>query len=543
MHRCFLGLMVMLMGINMSLITSCSNSSSKKDVNYVTTRSEQQSGIVHETTKDITENRGSGDATAVIEQGSSNQGNGTGTSSNSGVVDSASENMALLTSCVTSAESAEEGLIPLLEANCARCHTVGPGSAYWVPDNHQATCGRLLGGLGENDRYNVVENVGRVFLTLPDQSRLVSKLQAEHNCWSGSCEEDAAAMQAAISKWSKDTQDLRTRIAAEAGGVNAPEVALTGLSEAPSEGVRVNFVKLEAEDPNAIKVGEWAEGNLEDGGKTMYQMDANNCGNQNERSWERNSALASINFPLTVEQSGDYFLYVSLATDAGNQNSFFYAVDNVPFYNDPDNPAVNDPAHDHEVSGNVEVPILARASIENDQNNLLTPLTGLVAGQTVNVTMTCREIDARLDFVMLCQNEDPANCIIPEEETEYYLDVEAKDRVTGEEFCGMPAKLRFRFFVAQDGNYVLRKPQLLDPSSTPENAMPLSTGAKITNLRVGVYDGTNVIYDTTRSGFNKEYISPTGSVEPFAENAIIVDAINKVGLDKISLKFECEQMP
>ena len=526
------------MSINMSLITSCSNSSSRKDRSYVTKGSEQQSGIVHETTKRTTENRGSGDATGVIGQdGNTQTSGGTTSQPGGGAVDTASENLALLASCVNSAES-PEGLLPLLEANCARCHTVGPGSAYWVAGNAEATCGRLLGGLGENDRYNVVDNVGRVFLTLPDQSRLVSKLQAEHNCWSGECEDDAAQVEAAIVKWANDTKELRSRIAAEVGGVSSPEVSLLGLAEAPSEGVRVNFVKMEAEDPAAVKVGEWAEGNLEDGGKTMYQMDANNCGNNNERSWERNSALATINFPLTVEQSGDYYLYVSLATDANNQNSFFYAVDNVPFYNDPNNPAVNDPAHSHEVSGNVEVPILARASIENNENNLLAPLTGLVAGQTVNVTMTCREIDARLDFVMLCQNEDPANCVIPEEATEYYT-----PNIDVSEFCGMPAALRFRFFAADDGNYVLRKPQLIDPNSTAENTMPLNANMKITDLRVGVYDGSNVIYDTTRSGFNKEYTVTAGSAEPFAENAIIVDAINKIGLDKIAVKLECEQMP
>ncbi|NRA44590.1 MAG: hypothetical protein HRU09_06495 [Oligoflexales bacterium] len=546
MHRCCLGPMVMLMSISISLITSCSNSASKK-TSYVNKDNRTgDKGIVHESTRST--NTTSSDATrsGTIDQGGTNGGVTT-----SGNIDAGSENMALLTSCITSAES-PEGLISLIETNCARCHTVGPGSAYFVQDNYEATCGLLLGGLGENGRYNVTDNVGRVFLTLPDQSRIVGKVQSEHNCWSADCEEDAAQLAAAVTQWSQDTQELRDSIAAGVSSNSSPTAALTGLPEAPSEGVRVNFVKMEAEAPEATKLpndAAWTVGNLDEGGNTLYQMDANVCGTGNNGgSYAGNAGGASITFPLTVEQPGDYFLYISAASDAGNADSFFYAINNEP-YEDANNPNVDDPAHQVEQSGNVGVALLKRASIGNNMNDLLTPLTGLAAGETVNVSVACREVNTRLDYVMLCQSDDPANCIIPEEETEYYLFLDAKNRETNEDFCaGVPAKLLVRFFAAGDGNYVVRKPMLVDPASTVDNVIPLSAGVTVTNLRFGVHDplaagGVGVdVYDTTRSGFNKDYVVPAGTAAPFAENAIFLDKINGIGLDNLVSQFQCEPM-
>ena len=551
MHRCYLGLMVVLTSISMSLNTSCSNSGSKKDVSYVSKDRNAQNGIVHETTKQTTINGGSGDATGTIGQGGvSNPGPG-GTQAG-GNVDVASENMALLTSCVTSAES-PEGLLTLLETNCSRCHTAaGPGSAYWVTGSYEATCGQLLGGLGEDGRYNVTDNVGRIFLTLPDQSRIVGKVQSEHNCWTPDCEEDASALTTAITQWSQDTQELRDSIAAGISSSSSPGVSLTGLAVAPSEGVRVNFVKMEAEAQEATKLpndAAWTVGALDEGGNTLYQMDANACGTPNNGgSYANNSAAASIVFPLTVEQSGNYFLYISAASNAGNADSFWYAIDDVP-YADANNPQANDAAHQVEQSGNVAAALLKRASIGNNMNDLLNPLMNLQAGQTVNVTVACREAMTRLDYVMLCQSDDPANCIIPEEETEYYLLLDAKNRETNEDFCsGVPAKVLVRFFAAGDGNYVIRKPTVVDSSSTPENIVPLSAGVTITNLRFGVHDplaadGKGVdVYDTTRSGFSKTYTVPGGAAIPFAENAIFLDKINGIGLDNIVTQFECEPM-
>lgn len=458
-------------------MSSCSNLASKKDTKSVASAAADQNKISKEsrniegvigqdregTTVTVSSTTGTSDATQE------NDGTKVG-----GVVigDVEAENTALLNHCINSANS-ESGLLKLLEANCAACHTTGPGSLYFVADNPFATCDRMLGGKKEDGRYNVIDNAGRVFLTLPGESRLVGKVMSEHNCWTEDCEANAALLSEEIRKWADDTAELREKIAAVSGGKSSPPVGLLNLAEAPEESVRVNFVKVEAEDPAVIRVGDWTDGTLNEGGASLYQMDQNACGTGNNGgSYAGNSAAASLTLPLTVEQAGNYFVYLSAASNNGGQDSFYVGINGAPSV---DNGGADDSAHQVEQSGDVAEPILKRLSFGNNMNDLVNPIIGLTQGETVSVTVACREPMTRLDYVMLCQSDDPASCVVPENETEYYT-----PNIDVSEFCGVPAALRFRFFTsASDGSYVFKKPQIIDPSSTPENAVPLSVALQI----------------------------------------------------------------
>lgn len=537
MFSCSSKLLNLTLGVGVSLLMSCSNTGSRKDVNYIP--SERSNGIVHETNKRTTKNGSSADG--VISQGGTDGTGSSGSQSGTDVAvgDVDAENAALLNHCINSAET-ELGLLPLIQANCSVCHTTGPGSAYFVTDNPQATCDRLLGGVQEDGRYNVVDNAGRIFLTLPGESRLVSKLLGEHNCWTESCEDDAAQLTAEIAKWAEDTAGLRERIAASSGGLSSPPVGLLDLTEAPEEEGRVNFVKVEAEDPGVTRVGVWTDGTLNDGGATLYSELANGqgCGTPNNGgSYAGNMAASSLSFQMTVKQPGNYFVYLSSASNMGNADSFYVGINGAPSL-DNGNPDA-DAAHQVNMSGDVSESLLARLSFGNNMNDLVNPLMGLAAGETVNVQVACRESNTRLDYVMLCQSDDPASCVVPENETEYYT-----PNIDISEFCGMPAAMRFRFFTsASDGSYVLKKPQIVDPSSTGNNTVPLSTALQISNLSVGVHDGTNAIFDSTVRGFSDEvYTTVAGDAAPFAENGIILKPINRIVLDKIAVKLDCSAM-
>jgi len=85
----------------------------------------------------------------------------------------------------------ETSVFPLVRENCAECHAgAGPGTPH-VAHPDVATA------------YDIILSNQKVNLGAPDTSRLVQRLSADfHYCWSD-CDDDAAAMEAAIERWAR----------------------------------------------------------------------------------------------------------------------------------------------------------------------------------------------------------------------------------------------------------------------------------------------------------------------------------------------------
>lgn len=121
-----------------------------------------------------------------------------------------------LSAQVGGVEAFETTVYPILREYCAECHEGGPGSPFIAHPTVRTA-------------YDAVVGQGKVRLSNPMGSRLVTKLVSlNHHCWSN-CQQDGAEMGAAIQMWA-DAVDY------DDGGVSV-DGALASGSQAFSDGI------------------------------------------------------------------------------------------------------------------------------------------------------------------------------------------------------------------------------------------------------------------------------------------------------------------
>ncbi len=107
---------------------------------------------------------------------------------------------------VTSAGAFQQTLYPVVSKYCASCHNGGVSPNFASSDPTTA--------------YNTIINATNPILanfTTPANSELVLRLSRDgHHCWSSSCTNDAATMQAAIVSWNTMVQQAAAAAAAAA---------------------------------------------------------------------------------------------------------------------------------------------------------------------------------------------------------------------------------------------------------------------------------------------------------------------------------------
>ncbi|MBL7666001.1 MAG: hypothetical protein JNM93_12775 [Bacteriovoracaceae bacterium] len=217
-----------------------------------------------------------------------------------------------------SVDAFEETVYTLTRTYCINCHGAGQQPVHADPDVKVA--------------HDSVLNSFKVNFQNPASSRLVLKLsQANHNCWSNNCNNDAAMMLAEIEEWKSK---IFVASPTTTGGSGGTGIISNGneVETASSMVISSYFGTSNATDPNT-RILNMISSTLKAPMQTAVDAASNlnyiwvpNGNGGNRASNDGAAGWANINF--SISQAGPYKMYGLVDAPNDSDNSFFVKIDN-----------------------------------------------------------------------------------------------------------------------------------------------------------------------------------------------------------------------